>query len=317
MKKFLYIIIFGVFLFASCSKNKTDDVIRLGILKGPVGIGLSHVASENNDGKTKAKYSVTISSLPDEIALGFLKGELDIISVPVNMAAILNAKSSNNVKLLAINTVDAIYLLSPKGETIKSVTDLKGKRIIAKGKGVIPDLILSALFEKNGMSDEYENIEWKNEPSEVIKEALLNDDAFIVLPEPFASLLMSKNPNYNISFSLTGEWRKAGFSSNIVISVVIANKEFASSHKKEIDLFLEDFKHSISLVKSDPSLTAERADRLGIADEKVVKTSLPRLGITAITGKEAKDILVPFFSVIYSLSPRFIGDAIPSDDFYE
>lgn len=317
MKKLLYISIICFLFLSSCSKKSSSETVRLGVLKGPTGIGMAHLIEGSNQNKTRGNYSVTISSLPDEIALGFLKGELDIVSVPVNMASILYNKSSHNAKLLAVNTVDAIYLLAPAGMKISSVSDLKDKRIIAQGKGVMPDILLTSLLEKEGLGYMSNNIEWKSEAAEVIKEAVSSNNAVVMLPEPFVSLLLTKDPKYRILFSLSDEWKKAGFSDNVVISVVIANKEYASSHKKEIQNFLYDLKSSVKIVKNDPALTARVVDKLDIAKEDVIKNAIVRIGAVAITGWEAKKLLLPFYDVLFKASPRFIGGSAPMEDFYE
>ena len=58
-------------------------------------------------------------------------------------------------------------------------------------------------------------------------------------------------------------------------------------------------------------------DKLDIAKEDVIKNALVRIGAVAITGGDAKKLLLPFYDVLFKASPRFIGGSAPMEDFYE
>lgn len=318
MKRFVksLVYIFLVVLLASCSNKKSSDVIRLGSLKGPTSMGLATLITNNVDNQTHAKYDVTLSALPEEIATKFLKGELDIVSVPVNLASVLFNKTDGDVKLISINTEDAIYVLENKSSDYKSVSDLVHKKIYAQGKGVMPDAVLETIINKSNLKKEDFDIDWKSEGSEVIASSLKNDDAILLLPEPYASVALEKNKNLKRAFSFSDEWNRVGLGEHIAISVIIARKSFYDSNKKLIDSFKKDFKNSIDDINNNPNAVSDSIDKLGIATKQIAEKSIPNITFEYKDGKEAKEQLTVLYEMLYAIAPRFVGGVVPTSSFY-
>ena len=63
-----------------------------------------------------------------------ISGEVDIAAVPTNLASVLYNKTEGGVKLLALNTLGVLYMVT-KNEEVASIADLKGKTIYATGAG--------------------------------------------------------------------------------------------------------------------------------------------------------------------------------------
>ena len=100
--------------------------VRLGAMTGPTGIGmvkLFQTADENPD----SGYTYTIKGAADELTPMILQGELDIVSVPANLASVLYNKTEGGVQALAVNVLGVLYVAEFNGETVQSVADLKGK----------------------------------------------------------------------------------------------------------------------------------------------------------------------------------------------
>ena len=100
--------------------------VKLGLLKGPTGMGAAYLLQQNADGKALNDYTLTLAGAVDQIQAGLMNGELDIAAVPANMAAVLYAKTEGKVKMLAVNTLGVLYIMSTD-ENVKTVEDLAGK----------------------------------------------------------------------------------------------------------------------------------------------------------------------------------------------
>lgn len=161
--------------------------VRLGAMTGPTGIGmvkLFRTADENPD----SGYTYTIKGAADELTPMILQGELDIVSVPANLASVLYNKTEGGVQALAVNVLGVLYVAEFNGETVQSVTDLKGKTLYATGKGSTPEYFLRYVLTQNGLDPDKDlTIEWKSEPSEVV--ATLNDQGtgIAMLPQPYVT----------------------------------------------------------------------------------------------------------------------------------
>lgn len=161
--------------------------VRLGAMTGPTGIGmvkLFRTADENPD----SGYTYTIKGAADELTPMILQGELDIVSVPANLASVLYNKTEGGVQALAVNVLGVLYVAEFNGETVQSVSDLKGKTLYATGKGSTPEYFLRYVLTQNGLDPDRDlTIEWKSEPSEVV--ATLNDQGagIAMLPQPYVT----------------------------------------------------------------------------------------------------------------------------------
>ena len=158
MKKFtkilsLLLCLAMVFCFAACT-GKTDDStttteetvpadttpINITTLKGPTGMGMAKLIS---DKASAQPWKATKTPL-------IIKGEADIAACPLNLAAAIYKKSGGKVKMIAINTLGVLSILE-NGENIKSVADLKGKKIGATGQSATPEYVLNYILEANGI----------------------------------------------------------------------------------------------------------------------------------------------------------------------
>lgn len=319
MKKFfkIFLLISVLLLIISC-KGKEKSSVRLGTLKGPTSMGLSSLIDKSHNGETSLSYDVTLSALPEEISTLFLKGDLDVATVPVNLASVLYHKSEGKARLISINTENAIYVLSNASESINGVEDMVGKRIVAQGKGVMPNVILNAILNSVGMSESDLNITWKAEGSEVVRESLQDPNAILLLPEPYASLALDKNKSLKRAFSLTDEWRRKGLGDNVIIAVTIARSEFLkSASKSTIKALRDDISASIDEINNNPQASLKAIDELGIATYDIASKAIKGISFVNISGTEAKKELRAYYDVLQGISPKFIGGRAPNEDFYE
>ena len=137
-------------------------------LKGPTALGMLQIMENNEAGQANNNYHFTLVGAPDEITSKLISGEVDIAAVPTNLASVLYNKTEGGVKLLALNTLGVLYMVT-KNEEVASIADLKGKTIYATGEGSTPQYALEYILTQNGLDPKTDvNIVYKSEHAEIL-----------------------------------------------------------------------------------------------------------------------------------------------------
>ena len=110
------------------AESQSGTVIRVGSLSGPTSMGLVSLMEKNEKGEAANTYEFTMAAAADEINASFLRGDLDIVLIPANVASVLYNRTEGEVVVLDINTLGVLYLLE-SGDSIQSAADLKGRTI--------------------------------------------------------------------------------------------------------------------------------------------------------------------------------------------
>ena len=94
--------------------------VRIGGLKGPTSIGLVKLLDDAKNGLTANAYEFTMAAAADELTPKLLKGELDVLAVPANLASILYNRSEgaviegkNSITLKVIKQAPDFAILKP------------------------------------------------------------------------------------------------------------------------------------------------------------------------------------------------------------
>ena len=262
MKKYLSVILVIVLalsavVMTSCAKSEEKlDEVRVFTLMGPTGMGMAKLISDSKDGKTSQNYKFTIASAPDQISAEVIKGDFEIAAVPVNLASVLYNKTEGKIKLAGVNTLGVLYVLE-NGNTINSVTDLKGKKIYATGQGSNPEYTLRYILSKNNIDPDNDvTIEYLGEHAELAAQMTSGDVVLGMLPEPNVTSVMLNNKDVRIALNLTEEWKKVS-DTELVQGCIIVSEKFASEHPQALKSFLDEYKASVDFANSNVDEAAE------------------------------------------------------------
>ena len=308
MKKFtkilsLLLCLAIVFSFAACT-GKTDDSattteetvpadttpINITTLKGPTGMGMAKLISDKN-----AQYNISIATAATEIAPLIIKGEADIAACPLNLAAAIYKKTGGKVKMIAINTLGVLSILE-NGESIKSVADLKGKKIGATGQSATPEYVLNYILEANGI-----------DPKKDVEITYYT--------------VMAKNSSVRKALDLTEEWEKAtaakGEKTSLAQGCLIVRTEFLEAHPNAVKAFLAAYKESVDFVNGNTEKAAQMIADAGIVpNAQIAAKALPNCNIVYMTGDEMIKTAKANFDVLFKADPTSVGGAMPGDDLY-
>ena len=185
----------------------TPASYSIAALKGPTAMGLVKLMKDSESGETTGnEYTFTLAGSADEVTPALLKGELDMACVPANLAAVLYNKTEGEIEVLAVNTLGVLYIVE-NGESVHSMADLKGKTIVAAGKGSTPEYALRYLLTENGIDPDNDvTIDWKSEHSECVAALASGQASVALLPQPFVTVAQSKIEGLRMALDLTKEW---------------------------------------------------------------------------------------------------------------
>ncbi len=322
MKKKLWTLILTAVLGMSavlggCGQKETETVtIRIGSLKGPTSMGLVSLMDQTKNGEAGQNYEFTMAAAADEINAAFLKGDLDIVLIPANVASVLYHKTEGQIAVVDINTLGVLYLLESK-ETVSSVADLAGRTVYLPGKGTTPDYALQYLLEENGVEIGEVDLQYKSEAAEVISALSEEPDALGLLPQPAATTACMQQKDLRIALDLTEEWDKVTMDSSLVTGVTAVRREFLEQNESAVQAFVQDHMESAQFANENVEEAAELVAALEIVPKATVAAqAIPYCNITCLTGKDLRTALSGYLDVLAGQNPEAVGGKVPSDDFY-
>ncbi len=290
--------------------------IRLGGLKGPTTMGLVKLLDESENGNSANRYEFTLGGSADELTPKLLKGELDILAAPANLASILYNNSDGAVEVIGINALGVVYI-AEKGETVSSLADLAGKTIYATGKGSTPEYALGYLLSQNGMELGTDvTVEWKSEPTEVVALMAEQENAIAMLPQPYVTVASTQIDGLRIAVDLTKEWEDLDNGSDFITAALIVRREFAENHPEAVAKFLEEYAASADFVNENPSEAAQLIEKYDIVKAAIAEKAIPYCNIVCITGEEMKTTLSGYLEILATQNPKAVGENLPGADFY-
>lgn len=326
-------------LFTACGANTNTDTssvqstqskepakkedVKLATLMGPTGMGMAYLLDAAKKGEAQNNYDFTVYSGPEEVTAKLVSGQIDIAALPTNAAATLYNKSNGKVKIIALNTLGVLYLVT-KGDSIKDVSDLKGKTIYVSGQGATPEYALTYVLNENGLkvgTDVKLDFTYANHDDLVAFAASGKADV-VLLPEPKVTALLTKNAELKVAFDLNDLWTDAvkdteNKDSIIAMGCIAVNTAFAESKPQAVAKFLEEYEASVKKVNDDHTAASQVIAEVGIVPAApVALKALPRCNIVCITDNEMKDKINAFYNVLYTANPASVGGKLPDDNFY-
>ena len=306
----------GVTLSAAALKGPTAMGLvylldMFGVVEVPQEEPLSTAATAQGN-----SFNFMLAASADEISPLLIKGDLDMACVPANLASVLYNRTEGQIVTLGINTLGVLYIVE-NGETVQSMADLKGKIIVAAGKGQIPEYGLRYLLAQNGIDpDDDVTIEWKSEHSECVAAMATGAASIALLPQPFVTVAQGKIEGLRTALDLTAEWDALENGSAMITGVVVARRDVVENHPEAVEDFMNQYEMSVGTVQRNFAEAAALIGTFGIVDTAVAEKALPYCNIVCITGEEMQEKLSGYLEVLFEQDAASVGGALPGDDFY-
>ncbi len=298
------------------AEGQDGTVIRIGSLSGPTSMGLVSLMEKNENGEAQGSYEFTMATAADEINASFLRGDLDIVLIPANVASVLYNRTEGEAVVLDINTLGVLYLLE-SGDSIQSVADLEGRTIYLPGRGTTPDYALQYVLAQNGLTTEDVDLQYKAEAAEVISALAEEPDAVGLLPQPAVTTALMQNDSLRIALDLTEEWDKVSQDSSLVTGVTVVNRTFLEENEAAVQTFIAEHQESAAYANENVEEAAQLVAQLGIVPQAAIAAqAIPYCNITCLTGGEMQTALSGYLEVLFGQNAESVGGALPGDDFY-
>lgn len=315
----------AVGLLGGCAAQDAQTVqkprIRIGSLKGPTSMGLLFMMEKAEAKEAAGDYLFQMETAPDRLLPLLIKGELDIVLVPANVASVLYEKTRGGVSVIDINTLGVLYMVSgqKKASEVEGIADLQGSTVYLTGKGTTPDFVLQYLLEENGLSEGDVTLEYKSEAAEVAAILAENPNAVGLLPQPFVTAACMQNQELSVMLDMNREWEalQGEGGSRLVTGVTVVRDDFLKENEEAVKAFLTEHKESTEAIHADPEKGAALCVEAGIvAEETVAKEAVFECGITYLEGEQMKQALSGYLTVLFERAPESVGGALPGNDFY-
>lgn len=331
MKKILILIlsIVLIFSFVGCTEQPPEEEptppldIKIAGLKGPTSIGMIKMIDEQATLGDNVAASYDIVPTPDTLVSKLLNGEYDFATLPTNVASIIYNKKGE-YQVAGIPIWGVLYVVT-NGVDINDWSDFNGNTVYPFAQASTPDVTFKYLLKQNGIDPEKDvTFDYSFQQAELAQALIAGQVTIAVLPEPFVTSALMKNPDLTIAMDLQEEWKAAHATSSVLpaeasypMTAIVVKKEFAEAHPEIVETFLNSYDASIKWVNENPgdaSFLVEKHE-IGLSAPAAEK-AIPRCNMNLIKASAAKDIITFYLNVLNDFSPQIIGGSMPDENFY-
>lgn len=316
--------IFGITMSLEGKVLKMDSdkqaPFRVATLNGPTGVAMAQLIDNSYLGEN-AKMSYEILANPQLLPAKLIKGEVDIAFMPTNMASIVYNQSKGEVVMVAINTWGLLSVVSTD-PNVKTWADLKGKQIDIFGQGSTPEVAFKALLEANGLDPKNDvSYKFSYDSAATLATAIgagQLKDGIAVVPEPFTTMALAKNPKARVLFSMKDAWQKAFGGQGLPMTAVVVRKAFLKDNQPLVRSFLRELKVDIAAMNENPQSVGALIERLPALNfsKETVAEAIPRSAYKFEVASASKAAVEKYLKVLLAFEPKTIGGKLPGEDFY-
>lgn len=295
--------------------ERGDVEVNLVMLTGPTGMGAAKLIEDNLTDATLNPYEVTMLPDNNQAVAMLSNGEADIAALSTSVASTLYHKT-NDISVLAINTLGVLYLLEKGDRSVGSIEELKGKTIWATGQGANPEYILEKLMTSAGLDPETDvTVEWMT-AEEVQAKMISEEGGIAMLPVPASTALTLQDSSIKQVVDLSAEWKRL-VNSGLPMGCVVARNDFIEENPDAVARFLKDYEDSITYMQSGNADCPQLVVDAGISPSlAVAEAALPDSSLTFVTGASMHALLQAYYVIMFQGNPDSIGGGQPYDDFY-
>ncbi len=304
MKKILILILILVILF-SVSFAAHTFINPL----GPTLLPIAELFTEK--GVNAGGFEIDFWRSMDQAIANIVSEEVDAALLPVTVGAQLAAKGVP-IKLAAVSMWDGFYFVSK--EKIADINELKGKTVYTlQAPGQTADVILKGLLERKNINNV--NIIYVAGP-ESVQLFAAGKAEILLLPEPFASLSVTKVPESTKSLPIKMMWRElTGKDFSVPTSGIFVRENLETS---VADSFLLLYFQSLemSLQNLDRS-AAFVSEKMGGFPVPVLKKAFLSTKYEFKADNEMREAVREYIEGINKIDESLIGDVNFDEFFYE
>lgn len=290
--------------------------VKLAVMAGPTGFSSVALAEHGGMITETVKVDMTVYPSPNEVIARLANGELDMACLPTNVAANLYTKGVK-VKVAAVIGNGMMSVISTDSSA-KDVSALLGRNVNIPGAGSTPDQLSQLLLLEAGLEAGKDVILDYSvaAPAQVAQMLIAGKISFAVLPQPFVTMVLGKNPNAFVLADVQDLYKEYAGVSNYPMTVLVVSDKFAQTYPLATQSVLQAYESSVAWVNANPQDAGEAIEKAGIMQAAMATPAIPYCNLVYVPAQEAKGEINKFFASLFAFSPASIGGKLPGNDLY-
>lgn len=285
-------------------------VAELAVMAGPTGFSSAKIARDNGDISPFVKVNTSVYSSPTEVVAKLTNGEVDVAALPTNLSAILYNKGVD-IKLAAVIGNGMLSVVSANDNWMNDTIMVPG------GPSSTPNQIASMLIEKNGYTADDFDLDFSITSSAQLAQLLIaNKASAALLPEPFLTMVLTKNPNLEVVLDVQDLYGKTTSIANYPMTVIVVQDEFAKENPVALAEILEAYEASVEFVLTNPKDAAETIGEIGILPAAIAEPAIPNCNLTYKDVDAARAEVETYFNLLFNFNKKSVGGKLPDEGFY-
>jgi NitT/TauT family transport system substrate-binding protein len=187
---------------------------------------------------------------------------------------------------------------------------------MASGKGSTTDVAFRELARRNGLVEADLNIDYSMGHVELMQLAAAGKAEIALLPEPFVTRVLQKNPKAKIIIDLQKEWKQAFGALEQAQGGLALRGEFIREYPQVAEALIQAYELSCRRLLLAPDAPERIAKQDFGLDAASAKDSLPRLNLRFVRAKDAQAAIRAYLEILFQADPASIGGALPDQGFY-
>ncbi len=313
MRRWLLTLVLLISIIVPLSSCAAPIKVKVAALTGITGLAMVDMMNQTAG---ESLYDFSVLKSP-ELAVGkLITGEADLAGLPTNVAAILYNRDTN-FQLAAIIGWGVMYLVG-EDASIKTWKDLQGREVYVASKGAVSDLLLQYLISRNGLDPATDvTIHYQSSASEIAQLMAAGKNALAALPEPWATMVLERNPRLKIVLDYQSEWERIEASGRTYPQTcIMVSKQFLRTHPRIFRRVLNDMEKSIGWVNINPEAAGKLAEQYLRIPAQAVKKGITRCNLKYVPAVIARREIELFFARLHDFAPGAIGGNLPDARFY-
>lgn len=251
------IALFLIALILSACNKKEKQVVQIGLLNGPSSISMVHAIQKDGYFNEKA-VDYIIKDNPQHLRALIMSEHMDMAILPMTMAYSM-IDNDIDIKIFAITSWGNLYLLGR--QEVTDLSELAGKTISVPGEGQTPDLVTNFLLDYQNVNDKVDINYTYPAPLLLASALAVGKIDYAVLPEPLASLALSKDTSIHRCIDLGGVWDNAFPDIPLVQSVFVIRTPFYEQNRDWFTAYAKELKIKVDYTLEHPDETIALAQK--------------------------------------------------------
>jgi len=320
-------LLFFILLLSTGHVSATEKIKKL-VMAGPFA-SVSHPMLRIIETRALAdiaeKVEFRLWKDPDQLRALVLKGDVDFVAVPTNVAANLYNKKVP-LKLLNVSVWGILGILT-RDQKAKTIQDLKGQEIVVPFRSDMPDIVLTQLIKKQGFDPKKDfKLRYVASPIDAMQMLIMRRADHALLAEPAISMALRKTGSYPLKLvapdlyrgaDLQKEWGDA-FASDVNVpqaGVAVIGKQL--NNNRIIQRFIQEYDKALSWYLNNPEPAGTMVEKeFSMLDAQAVTDSISRVNLNHVIASDAREKLEFFFDILHQANPKVIGGKLPESEFY-